>query len=257
MPCDFCFCCGVVAHPIVACHIRRVRSNAFYFLQEESDDPGRDGAKADNGGGGTTGERLGGRCWGGGVAAGRIARPAGELEAGARQAGGVGGVDGDGAVADEGADAHGVGGVEVEVGGLEGRGGDFAVLAAQVTHLAGLGLGVVARGYLAADVGVQMGEGAGAGAGGGDRLVVDVVHCVYLSELGPWGMENKGVRAGGTHTEWAERCARETVQIDVEHQAGAIGVRGGCDVPSDRGGFGVGTEARESASTSGRKKSPG
>ena len=79
---------------------------------------------------------------------------------------------------------HG-GDVEFEVGGLEGGGGDVAVFARQVADLAGFGVGGVAGGDLAAEVGVQVGFGAGAGTVGWDGLVVDVVDWVvgYVSRV--------------------------------------------------------------------------
>ena len=58
---------------------------------------------------------------------------------------------------------------------MEGRRGDVAVFACKITDLACLGLGGVARGFFAALVGVQVGEGAGAVAVGGNGGVVDVV----------------------------------------------------------------------------------
>ena len=59
---------------------------------------------------------------------------------------------------------------------MEGTGGNVAVLARKVTHLAAGGVDIVARWCLATDVWVQMSQGAGAVAVGGDWLVVNVVH---------------------------------------------------------------------------------
>jgi hypothetical protein len=105
-----------------------------------------------------------------------VARCPDELEVRAGQPCGVGGVDDDGAVAEEARGALLGGGVEIEIGGLEGAGsGDVAVFAGEVAHLAGLRCGWVAGGPFAADVRVEMREGGGAVAVGGDGLVVDVV----------------------------------------------------------------------------------
>lgn len=83
----------------------------------------------------------------------------------------------DGAIAEKGARPLLGGGVEVEVGVLEGAvgGGDVAEFAGEVADLAGLRLGGVAGGLFAALVGVEVGARRGAVAVGGDGLVVDVV----------------------------------------------------------------------------------
>lgn len=106
----------------------------------------------------------------------RASRDGGEV--GACDTGLVVEVDDDGAVADEATQTGQCGCVEVEV--LLGQTGavDGAVLAAEITDLAGLRLGRIAERVFAALVGVEMGEGAGAVAVGGNGLVVDVVHWV-------------------------------------------------------------------------------
>lgn len=78
------------------------------------------------------------------------------------------------AVAEEGAGALDDGEVRVDVG-LFVVDGDGAVLAAQVTDLARLGLGAIALGGLAADEGIEMGESLGAVAIFGDGVNVEVV----------------------------------------------------------------------------------
>jgi hypothetical protein len=60
--------------------------------------------------------------------------------------------------------------------GTEVAGGDVAVFTAQITGLAGLGLGSIADGHFAALVGIEMGAGASAVSVGWDGLLVDVVH---------------------------------------------------------------------------------
>ena len=104
----------------------------------------------------------------------------------------------DGAVAEESAGAFEGADVEFEVAmvicehstttrGRKGLGslrclewgtGDIPVFARQITRLALLRCGWVAWWLFAADGGVEVGESTGAAAVRGDRLVVDVVHCV-------------------------------------------------------------------------------
>ena len=101
-----------------------------------------------------------------------------ELEVGAGQAGCVGSVDDDGAVAEEAGGTLNGGGIEVEVGSFEGAAaGDVTVLAAEIADLAGLWLGRVTGRLFTAYVGVEVGKGGGAVAGGWNGLVVDVVDC--------------------------------------------------------------------------------
>lgn len=63
-------------------------------------------------------------------------------------------MDDDRAVAEEGADSFGCGGVEIEVGGLEWVARDVPVFAGEVAYLAGFGLGGITDGGFAADIGV-------------------------------------------------------------------------------------------------------
>lgn len=118
---------------------------------------------------------------------------------------------------------------QVEVGGLEGRGGDVAVFAGQVAHLACLRLGRVAGGDLAAEEGVEVGEGAGAGAVGGDGLVVDVVDWVGGGLVAGLGVsskilrgEEKGGRGGWALTEGPEGRGWEAREVDVEDHACSV-----------------------------------
>lgn len=62
--------------------------------------------------------------------------------------------------------------------------GDVAVLAAQVADLAGLGLGGIAGGGLAALVRIEVSECGGAVAVGGDGRDVEMVDCRVLE----WGL---------------------------------------------------------------------
>lgn len=87
-------------------------------------------------------------------------------------------MDDDRAVAEEAAESWFGGGVEIEVGGLEGAvAHDLAVFAGEVADLAGLGFAWVAGGLLAAHIGVEMGESGGAVAGRRNGLDMDVVDC--------------------------------------------------------------------------------
>lgn len=86
-------------------------------------------------------------------------------------------MDDEGAVSEEGAEALLGGGEVVEVGGVEGVGGDLAVLAGEVADLAGLGEELVAGGGFAADEGVEVCEGCGAVAVGGNGEGVEVIDC--------------------------------------------------------------------------------
>ena len=129
------------------------------------------------------------------------------------------------------------GGVEFEIGGLEGGEGDVAVLAGQVADLAFFGLGGVAGGRFAAFGGVEVGEGAAAVAGAGHGLRVDVVdwrarnfvvsqslhyhNTTPLDDPPDSGME---VGEGARLTEWPQRLGRESVQVDVEHDTGPVGI---------------------------------
>ncbi len=136
------------------------------------------------------------------------------------------------------------GGVEVEVGGLEGSGaGDFAVLACEVADLAGCRFGGVAGGHFAALVGVEMGEGGGAVSGGGDGLVVDVVDWEVKCQYG-WFDGRVGVvdRWIVSLTEWTKRRVGEAVEVDIPHDAGAVRVRGSSDLATDVGGGSVGED---------------
>ena len=98
-------------------------------------------------------------------------------EVGARQSGRVAAVDDDGPVAEERTHARQGRGVEVDVAGLEGTGGDVTVLAAQVADLASGGIARLTRRALAADEGIEMGESCGAVTVRRDRECVDVIDC--------------------------------------------------------------------------------
>lgn len=89
-------------------------------------------------------------------------------------------MDDNGAVTDEATQTGQGGCVQVEV--LLGETGavDGAILAAEVTDLAGLRLAGITWRVLTALVRVEMGEGASAVAVGRNRLVVDVVHWVLV-----------------------------------------------------------------------------
>lgn len=106
-------------------------------------------------------------------------------------------------------DAHLVAGIQVQIADLEGVHGDVAVLAGKIAHLACFRLGIVAWGDLAPDVGVDVAEGLGAVPGGRDGEGVDVID------------------------ERAERHVREPVEVDVEDDAGAVGVARGGYVTAD------------------------
>lgn len=85
----------------------------------------------------------------------------------------------DTAVAEEGFGARLCGGVEFEVGGLEGHVAcDLAVPAAEVADLTCFGLRGIAGWCFAAQVGVQVAERSGAVAISGDGVDVDVVDYV-------------------------------------------------------------------------------
>lgn len=121
--------------------------------------------------------------------------PRHELEVGAGDPRLVGEVHDEAPVAEEGADALLEGGVGVVKGELEGVRVGLAVLAAQVADLAVLGGLGVAGGVLAADEGVEVGEGLRAVAVLGDGGDVEVVRFwfrvslvirVESKEVGSW-----------------------------------------------------------------------
>lgn len=65
--------------------------------------------------------------------------------------------------------------IQIRVADAPGIRSDIPMFAGEVTRLAGLGGGGIARGCFAAGGGVEVGEGAGAVAVGGDGFGVDVV----------------------------------------------------------------------------------
>ena len=72
-------------------------------------------------------------------------------------------------------------GVQEDLLSCEWAYGDVAVLAGEISNLAGLWLGVVARGDLATDIRIKMTQSFGTVTIGWDWLVVDMVH--YASNV--------------------------------------------------------------------------
>lgn len=122
----------------------------------------------------------------------RTSRPISDPdEVGAGDAGLVGVMDHDAAVAEESTDTGDKSSIVVRVGRGGARSLELAVLARVVTDLAGLGLSGITGGLFAALIRVQVSKSSSAVAALGDRLVMDVVRerALAFGETGDGDLE--------------------------------------------------------------------
>ena len=112
--------------------------------------------------------------------------------------------------------------------------GDVAVLAGEISNLAGLWLRVVTRRDLATDIRIKMSQCGGTVSVGRDWLVVDVVH--YASVVRKMKMKVQALQA--ELTKWAKRFTRKASKEDIEENACAVRVRRGRNIALNAAGAG-------------------